>query len=249
MDYTARLRTLSILLLLALFALNLYRAQTQSIVIDEAYTYNLFVDGPAANLLKIYDANHHVLHSVLCRISIRLFGLSELSMRLPSLLGGLFYMITALRLSRYVFGPGWFSLLSFSLLTMSPAVLDYMSAARGYGLALAFFIWALFHLTLYLVERRERSIVKAGIGLALAVGCNLTFMFAGAPVAIAFVIWIFRAKHLDLALNQFLLPGVVDRVCVPDCTDSSCAEGLVLHRSWRLGGQRGKRPIDRLEAS
>jgi hypothetical protein len=209
LDYTGRLRTLSILLLLALFAFNLYRARTQSIVIDEAYTYNLFVDAPVSNLLKIYNANHHVLHSLLCRISVGLFGLSELSMRLPSLLGGLFYMLTILRISRYVFGCGWFSLLSFSLLTMSPGVLDYMSAARGYGLALAFFTWALFHLMLYFVERREDSINKASAGLALATASNLTFIFPGAAVAIAFLIWLYRDKRLGLALDRFLVPGVV----------------------------------------
>src|SRR6266404_6914894 len=131
-------------LVLALVAMNVYRAWTQPITTDEAFTYNLYIDGPAEKIFTYYDANNHVLHTVLCRVSVKLFGLSEFTMRIPSLLGGLFYLITTLRLCRYVFGDGWFSLLSLALLSMSPAVLDYMSAARGYGLALAFFFWALY---------------------------------------------------------------------------------------------------------
>jgi hypothetical protein len=72
-------------LLLALFGANAYRARTQAITIDEAYTYNLYVSGPLLNTVRLYNANNHVLYSVLCRISGRVFGQSELAARLPSL--------------------------------------------------------------------------------------------------------------------------------------------------------------------
>src|SRR5882724_9416362 len=128
----------TMLLLLALFAMNIYRARTQSITIDEAFTYNVFLDGPVGHIFTIYNANHHVLNTFLCKISLWLFGRSELALRIPSLLGGLLFMVTVLRLCRYAFGDGWFCFLSFALLTTNPSVLDYMSAARGYGMALAF---------------------------------------------------------------------------------------------------------------
>jgi len=214
-EYTNRLSQnsaalrLTVLLLLALFSLNVYRAWTQSITIDEAYTYDLYVAGKAEDIFKVYIANNHVLHSILCRISVWLFGLSEFTMRIPSLLGGLFYMVTILRLCRYVFGDGWLSLLSFALLSMSPAVLDYMSAARGYGLALAFFFWAALHMIVYRVDRREASLAKAAIGLALAVASNLTFAFPGAALGMIFTLWLIRESQTRLAVDRFLVPGVV----------------------------------------
>src|SRR5436189_1689879 len=85
-----------VLLVLALLAMNIYRAWAQPITTDEAFTYNLYVDGPASKIFTYYDANNHVLHTILCRMSVKLFGLSEFTMRIPSLLGGLFYLITTL---------------------------------------------------------------------------------------------------------------------------------------------------------
>jgi hypothetical protein len=200
---------LIIALLLGLFAANLYRARTQSITIDEAFTYNAFVDGPPGLIFKSYDANHHVLHTILCRISIGLFGNSEFALRIPSLLGGLFYMVTVLRLCRYAFGGGWFSFLSFALLSMSPAVLDYMSAARGYGLALAFFVWALFQVVRYCEDRSDTRIGKAAVGLALSVACNLSLAIPGAALGIVFLfLLIGEGKGRDAA-DRFVVPGIV----------------------------------------
>jgi NAD(P)-dependent dehydrogenase (short-subunit alcohol dehydrogenase family) len=47
---------------------------TQSVAIDEAFTYNLFLAGPASDLFTKYDASHHILNSFLSKISISLLG-------------------------------------------------------------------------------------------------------------------------------------------------------------------------------
>ena len=57
------------MILLAIVALSrlglcAYRAATQSITHDEAFTYLQFVSGPWSNLFSNYDANNHVLTSV-----------------------------------------------------------------------------------------------------------------------------------------------------------------------------------------
>src|SRR5260370_740369 len=108
----------TILLLIALFAINVYRAATQSVSIDEAFTYNVFLAGPVEDLLTKYDANHHILNSLLSKISIGALGLSEITLRLPSLLGGLLYLITSFWLCRRLFGQGWALPASLSLLTL-----------------------------------------------------------------------------------------------------------------------------------
>ncbi|SRR6266851_9145065 len=58
----------------ALWALCAYRAITQSIVHDEALTYQLYLAGPAARIFDSFDANHHFLNTLLMKLSVSLFG-------------------------------------------------------------------------------------------------------------------------------------------------------------------------------
>jgi hypothetical protein len=60
-------------LLIALTGFNGYRAYSQSITIDEAYTYLSFVRPPLHQILTTYDANHHILHSLLCKVTVGCF--------------------------------------------------------------------------------------------------------------------------------------------------------------------------------
>src|ERR1035437_7727907 len=64
------------------------RASIQSITIDEADTYLYYVGTPEASHWKS-AANNHVLNSMLMRLSSSLFGVSNLTLRLPALLGAI----------------------------------------------------------------------------------------------------------------------------------------------------------------
>src|SRR5271157_1468700 len=106
-------------LLLAILALNVYRAVTQSITTDEAFTYHRFVSQPFGGLLQPSDsnnANNHVLNSLLARVSIGLFGLSEFTLRLPSVVAGAVYLFAAYRLSFLLFGNTAWGFLTTALL-------------------------------------------------------------------------------------------------------------------------------------
>lgn len=218
----------AIALLAFLLATNIYRARTQSITADEAFTYHQFLSGPASGMFNSYDANHHILHTFLCKVSLRLLGLSEFALRLPSLFGGLLYFAAVYRLCRYLFGGGWLFLLGVASLSLNPLLLDLLSAARGYGLALAFALWALYHLVLYFSarydpappEHQTASLVKAAFGLALSVASNLTFLFTAAGLAVLAVIILLAdgarsgdpgvlERHKSLAANCFYIPGMV----------------------------------------
>src|ERR1700676_4169308 len=69
----------------------LYRAITQSIVHDEALTYRLFIDAPYRQIFQLFSANHHFLNTLLMKLSVSIFGVSEWSMRLPALAGAALY--------------------------------------------------------------------------------------------------------------------------------------------------------------
>ncbi|MBI3471307.1 MAG: glycosyltransferase family 39 protein [Candidatus Solibacter usitatus] len=175
-------------LLALLFASNVYRAANQSIVHDEALTYQLFLAGPSSLMFDSYDANHHVLHTYLCKVSVSVFGLSELSMRLPSLLGGALYLALTFLISRYLFGDGWLFLLSTAFLSLHPLLLDLLSAARGYGMAVGFWLLSLYYLFRCLCEDvRLKWLYIAAAGGALSVASNLTLLYVNVACGLVFL--------------------------------------------------------------
>lgn len=71
---------------------------------------------------------------------------------------------------------------------MNPLVLDFLVAARGYGIALALFTYALVLLVRWgqnEKDRRPASLVKAGIALGLSVAAKLVFAVPVFAVVVA----------------------------------------------------------------
>jgi hypothetical protein len=174
-----------------LLALNVYRANTQSLTVDEAFTYNRFVSPPASEAFANYDANNHVLNTVLCRLSVWIFGVSELSLRLPSLFGGAIYLLAMLWLSEWMFGAGRRSIFSFAALAANPIVLDYLSAARGYSLGLGFEFLAVVLIVFRLSGDRplQTRFLNYAIGVAFALSAagNLVFVIPNLVLLFVFL--------------------------------------------------------------
>ncbi len=167
-----------VVLSLAFLGINLYRAATQSITIDEAYTYLSFVKPPLLQVLTTYAANNHVLHSLLCKASTDLFGLSELTLRLPSVSGGALYLFSLIQITRLLLKGAWARILVLLLLTLNPLVLDFSSVARGYSLGLGFLFLGLCGLLLFLRKSGNRGhLVLVGAAFGLSVSSVLTFIF------------------------------------------------------------------------
>jgi 4-amino-4-deoxy-L-arabinose transferase-like glycosyltransferase len=165
----------SLLLIVALTGVNVYRASTQSITHDEALTFEFFAAPP-----DFYDANQHILNSQLAWLTTSMLGVSEFALRLPSLLGGILYFAAIFRLARYLFGDSLQQLLAVAVLALNPLVLDFLSAARGYGMAIGFLTWAVYELIQYLREGdclRAGPLWRAGLALGLSVSANLTLLF------------------------------------------------------------------------
>ncbi len=201
-----------------LFLVNVYRAATQSATTDEAHLYNTFLNGGMVHIFTSYDATNHVLQSALSKVSIRWFGLSEFAMRIPTLLGGLLFLFASYRICRRLLGTGWLFVLAWLAIAVNPFVLDYLSVARGYGLALGLFVWALDHLMAHLEGGTgTRHLEKAGVGFALAVAANLIFVF---PVATLLGIFVgaelmdgLLGREQGVAASRFW--QAVDRLVVP----------------------------------
>ena len=71
---------------------------------DEAYTWQVFASRPYAEILGSYPVpNNHILHSLLVRLSTRVFGTGEIAIRLPALLAGLAAIPAVFLLGRALF--------------------------------------------------------------------------------------------------------------------------------------------------
>jgi hypothetical protein len=170
-----------------IFCLNVYRAIEQSVVHDEAWTYLQFVAQPWRSTFSSYDANNHVLHTLLVKLSCGFLGSSPLPLRLPSLLAGLAFTMIALRLCKMLTSSRTLAMLAFLSLTLNPMILDYLSLARGYSLALATFAYGLLEaFTLVTSEDpRRRHYLGLGASLGLSISANLTFLFPAAGIFLA----------------------------------------------------------------
>ena len=156
--------------LIAIALWSLVRASTQSVTPAEAWNYDRHIGPEWQQSLAQFDPNNHVLNTIMVKISTARIHLTEFSLRLPSLLFGVLYLIAAYRISRRWFGEGRLFLAVLGLLTLNPLILDAMSEARGYGMSLACWMWALDLVT------AGGSMNVAGALLGLSVAGSLAFL-------------------------------------------------------------------------
>jgi hypothetical protein len=127
------------------FVVSLWRAAAISIAHDEALTVLRFVPLGIGEIfgrgpLDLHFANNHPLNTALIKLAVQTFGLHELAVRWPSLLGHALYLgcIVAL-VHRHV--PRY-PVIAVGLLTSHPLLIDFFSAGRGYGLGLGWLLVA-----------------------------------------------------------------------------------------------------------
>jgi hypothetical protein len=185
---------------------------------DEAYTFALYLTRGTRWIFKDYDANNHFLNTLLMKASVWLFGVKEWSLRVPALAGAGLYFAAVYRLCTRALRTTAGTLLAVALVTLNPFILDLMAAARGYGLALAFWMWAF----IWLLGRIEggaemRNLWKAGIALVLSVAANLTFLVpAAALFGVMVAVWIRRrtvsggrSRRIALAILAACICGLL----------------------------------------
>lgn len=209
-----RYRRAALALLSILFAVNVYRAVTQAITVDEAFAYLKLMNGPPSLVFTTYDACHHVLYTYLARISIAVFGVSAIALRLPALLAGLLYFSVVYRFCRWLSGDTWRLLLGVALLSLNPLVLDFLVAARGYGMALAFLLLAFYEFARFCASEREanggRRLTRSGLWLSASIAANLTMLFpALALMVLAACVVVFLRRGGWLTIQRYLAAVIV----------------------------------------
>jgi hypothetical protein len=183
------------------FAVTLLRARGQSIAHDEALTFEWFLEGSNYRLLT-FNTTNHVLFTIIAKFFLSHFGVSEFSLRAPSLFGAAIYLGFTYLLSKKLFGKGIMLPLSVALLGLNPLLMDFMAAARGYSLGMAFLAAAMYFLA-RLTDREtfpleeatwHRDCAVASVFLALSVAASLTNLIPAVSLAVSFAAIALRGR-------------------------------------------------------
>ena len=200
------------LLLTALFAISwaIIRACVQSLTIDEADTYLLFV-GRSARFIWYPSSNNHVLNTMLMWISTCLLGTTSITVRAPAIFGTIVYICVSYFLCKCIASQYNVRLPVFICLIYNPFLFDFMVAARGYSLALAFLLAAI-AIPLWYREREGTALPKwcalASVLLGLSFSANFSFAFVDAAAFLAIAVWAYQRSGVRI-LNVCVFPGLL----------------------------------------
>jgi 4-amino-4-deoxy-L-arabinose transferase-like glycosyltransferase len=192
---------------IGLLACSCYRAATLSFTHDESLSFAGFTWAPTWS----ETANNHLLNTWLMELCSKIFGNSELSLRLPNLSAhSLFLICTLLIIKR--FDNAILKILGFAVLNINPFAFDFFSLARGYGLAMAFQILALYLVVLAFEEKKTKKFVQylffSTIAGALAALANFTFLNFYFPLLLICAWLLFS----DESLFRFSLRNIMQSI-------------------------------------
>ena len=189
------------------------RAALQSLTQDEADTYFWFASKTALRDILHPFPNNHVLNTLLIWMTTRAFGLSPITLRLPALLGGAWYVFVCYFLCRCITDRFSLQLPILICLVYNPFLFDFMVAARGYSLASAFLMTAI----AVPVWHRGRtslglSCAITSLALGLSFAANFSFVFADLGAFLALVAWAVSQRQTEsiAGIAGFcVLPGLL----------------------------------------
>lgn len=180
-----------------LLAYTTVRAVNVSMTHDECGSFLIWLDFPIFTCHSDPNcwgsANLHFLYVLLMKGSVRLFGTSELAVRLPALLGHVFYLFFSWKLVKSWTQNGWLALFGFVILNFNPFMLEFFGLARGYGLGVSMSMVGLYFFSRYVQTGKTGQLAGALGGAFLAVLANFTFLlFYAGLLGLAMANWLVR---------------------------------------------------------
>jgi hypothetical protein len=223
MQVSFRNRLVLYLLAAAALALVITRACVQSMSIDESNSILIYVNAPAGT--QWYPASgNHVLDSALARLFTFIFGINELSTRMPAILGAVIYIWSAVCFCVLITPRKFLQWMLFSLLLFNPLILDYLVVGRGYALATGSLFAALYFLAKMVLsggtdDRFTAYARWASFFVGISVCANFSFAYADAVTMLVFFLWAARSAartklgYLRLAETCFL-PAILTTIAI-----------------------------------
>jgi hypothetical protein len=161
-----------------LFAYVAVRAFLLPITWDEAYNYLEFTRPGILLPLRFPPmvANNHYLNSWLTYLTTGVLGVSEITLRIPTLTAYILFLYYTARLCNELSSP-LLSVSAFVLLNGNPYVLDFFVLSRGYGIAYGLLAGSIWYLYRFLRTDLRVTYSQASLGLSiLAVTAHLTLI-------------------------------------------------------------------------
>lgn len=191
-----------------LFSYVVIRSATIELTMDEYYSWKFFAYGPHLYPLQ-YDAttaNDHWLNSWLVQFTSWIFGTHAWAIRLPNVLAYLVYLFYTARWAVSL-RKGWFAVPAFLLLNAHPYLLDFFSAARGYGLAFAAISATLFYLKRFSESTDATVLKKILIAAMLALLANFGMLpfYLSTLGLVTFFIWQSDRRNIKQQIQLLLL--------------------------------------------
>ncbi len=186
----------------ALLAINVYFAAVEPCTSAEAVVYERYASHDYLDLWKSpLDPRLGLVYGALARLATRTGGVSELTIRIPAILGGLLFWIGlsdfCRRWARAL--HGWLALIAFLAIAANPWTFRAFSTATGAALAAGFLATA--------ARLSRKNLNAASLLIGLAIGSDA---FVAIPaLAAAALVMLVITKDLWRAVDGLLLPGLV----------------------------------------
>ncbi|MCX8044289.1 MAG: glycosyltransferase family 39 protein [Desulfobacterota bacterium] len=166
-----------------------------------------------------YYFNNHLLYSILCRLSIFIFGESEIPARLPALFFGL-ACIAAMYCSGKIFFNKQIGLVAAYLLAIAPMHIDHSTEARGYTL-LAFFSLLSSLFFLLALKRKDQTFwlffcIASFLGFYSHAFMLMTFITQCITITIIYMVKPFRLRTniITKDVHAYLLATFITSLAV-----------------------------------
>jgi hypothetical protein len=197
-----------LLISLALLTYTIIRSVRVEMTMDEIYTWENLGKGLYPAVYDHTTANNHWLNSWLMQLSESIFGTHEWALRLPNLIAHACFLFFTARIA-LSFRNGVYTVAAFVLLNAHPYMLDFFSAARGYGIALGCIAACLFYLFRFVSEgQATKHVVYIMLAAMLAMLANfavISFVMMATALTVFFVL----RKKSDKRIKQLLLIAAV----------------------------------------
>jgi len=162
-------------------ALRVFDLREQVALDDELVSIAATLQHPYAFLFGSFDAAYYSIpHALLLKLFADSIGLDELTLRLPSLAGGLALLCLAPWIAWRRFGAAPAGIFA-ALLALSPLLVLYSRLARAYAIAIALVFFAVMSLERWLAERRPGQ----AIAYVLLGAAAIWFHQLAAPAVLA----------------------------------------------------------------
>jgi len=195
---------LYLLLAIVLWSYLLARVILVPLVHDEGATFYFYIQTGIFWFYNAHwDANNHVLNSFLTLLSYKIFGDSNLALRLPNLLSfGVYLYFIWLTAQKFLTG---FSKHAFIFAMWCCHIyFEHFGYTRGYGISFAMLAAAFYYFIDFAKHTQVKSLVASLLFIVLALSANLTLLPMGTVmIGWLLVLWLSNIGQLKLVLRIF----------------------------------------------